>query len=146
LEVLVLPVLVSSCARVSKEAGFGDVQGLAGQRMAYRLHWNQGTAADAEVEKMIARLLENEMARRLHAVGNLGALELASEQGDVEQSRIALLESETKLLMVREKLNGLMGLWGRQTSWQVTDQLPELPPEEHNLEQLDFERKNFANF
>jgi len=265
--ILVLPVLISSCAQVSKEAGFGDVQGLVGQRKAYRLHWNQGTAADAEVEEIIARLLENEltrdvavqiallnnprlqaayeelgvtqadvveaglldnpvifgrtrfpdryprmtnlefgitqnflnllmrparqqlaavrfervrlevadkvislaaevqkgyydvlaagqinrmrrlimetaqtsyeMARRLHAAGNLGALELANEQGDFEQSRVALLESETKLLMAREKLTGLMGLWGRQTSWQITDQLPELPPEEHDLEQLE---------
>ena len=264
---VVLPVLLLSCAQVPKEAGFGDVKGLVGQRMDYRLHWNQGTEADAEVEKMIAGMLENElapdavvqiallnnprlqaiyeelgvtqadvveagllenpvffgqarfpdryprmtnlefgitqnflnllmlparkklaaiqfervklrvadevialaaevqksyyevlsakqvnrmrhliteaaqnayeMARRLHAAGNIGALELANEQGQFEQSRIAVAESESKLLAAREKLTGLLGLWGRQTTWMIPDQLPEVPPEEHNLEHLE---------
>ena len=267
LGLLVLPVLVLSCAQVPKEAGFGDVQGLVGQRMDYRLHWNQGTDADAEVEKTIARMLANEltldaavqiallnnsrlqaayeelgitqadvveaglldnpvlfgrarfpdryprmtnlefgitqnflnllmrparkkvaaiqfervkldvadkvtalaaavqkgyyevlaarqvnrmrrlmaeaaqnsyeMAARLHAAGNLGALELAIEQGQFEQARIALAESESKLLAGREKLTGIMGLWGRQTSWSIPEQLPDLPLQEHNLEHLE---------
>ncbi|MBT8365209.1 MAG: TolC family protein, partial [Deltaproteobacteria bacterium] len=262
-----LPVLLFSCAQVPKEARFGDVQGLVGQRMDYRLYWNQGTEADAEVEKMIARMLENEltpdavvqiallnnprlqatyeelgvtqadvvdagllenpkifglarfpdryprmtnldfaiiqnflnllmlparkrlatiqferaklrvadevislaadvqksyyevlaakqvsqmgrlitegaqnsyeMAHRLHTAGNIGALELANEQGQFEQARIALAESESNLLATREKLTRLMGLWGRQTTWMIPDQLPEVPPEEHNLEALE---------
>jgi cobalt-zinc-cadmium efflux system outer membrane protein len=30
-----------------------------------------------------------------------------------------------------------MGLWGRQTSWLIPDQLPEVPPKELNLEHLE---------
>jgi len=264
---MVLPVLILSCAQVPKEAGFGDVQGLVQQRMDYRLHWNQGTEADAEVEDAIARmvdeeltldavvqiallnnprlqatyedlgvtqadvveagLLENpvlfgrvrfpdryprmtnlefgitqnflnllmlparkrqaavqfervklkvadevivtaaevekgyyrilaagqvnrmrrliaeaaqnsyEMARRMKAAGNIGALELAHEQGQFEQARIAVAESESRLLAARETLTRLMGLWGRQTSWKIRDQLPDLPPQEHNLADLE---------
>ncbi len=268
LGLVVLPVLLLNCAQVPKEAGFGDVQGLVGQRMDYRLHWNQGTDADAEVEEMIARMLENEltqdavlqiallnnpglqatyeelgvtqadvveagllqnpvfsgqarfpdryprmtnlefgvtqnflnllmlparkrlaaiqferaklhvadevislaaaaqksyyevlaakqvnqirrlvtaasqnsyeMARRLHVAGNIGALELANEQGQFEQSRIGLAESESRLLAAREKLTALMGLWGSQTDWLLPDQLPEMPPEEEpNLADLE---------
>ncbi|UCD80230.1 MAG: TolC family protein [Desulfobacterales bacterium] len=264
---LILPVLLFSCAQVPKEAGFGDVQGLVGQRMDHHLHWNQGTEADADVETMISRLLETEltldavvqiallnnprlqatyeelgvtqadvveagllknpvffgqarfpdryprmtnlefgitqnfltllmlparkklatiqferaklrvadevialaadvqksyyevlaakqvnqmrkliteaaqhsyeMAGRLHGAGNISALALVNEQGQFEQTRIALAESETKLLTARERLTGLMGLWGRQTSWKIPGQLPDLPPEEHHLEDLE---------
>ena len=255
------------CAQVPREAGFDDVQGLVGQRIDYRLHWNQGTEADAEVEKAVeqmlkkeltldaaiqisllnnprlqavyeelgitqadvveAGLLENpvifgqarfpdrspsltnlefgvtqnflnilmlparkklaaiqfeqiklkaaenvinmaadvqkgfyealaakqvnrmrkliaeaarnshEMAGRLYGAGNIGALELANEQGQFEQARIALAKSEAELLSAREKLTGLMGLWGKQTTWTVPDLLPELPQEEVRLEHLE---------
>jgi len=267
LGLVVLPVFFLSCAQVPKEAGFSDVQDLVGQRMDYRLLWNQGSEADEAVEKMIARMLENEltpdavvqiallnnprlqatyeelgvtqadvveagllqnpvffgqarfpdryprmanlefgitqnflnllmlparkklaaiqfesaklrvadevislaaeveksyyevlaakqvnqmrklitataqnsyeMALRLQAAGNLGALELANEQGQFEQTRIALAESESRLLAAREKLTALMGLWGRQTSWLISEQLPELPLEENNLADLE---------
>jgi len=263
----VFPALVLSCAQVPREAGFGDVQKLVEERIDYRLHWNQGTDADVEVEKMIdqmladelnldavvqiallnnprlqatyeelgvsqadvvaAGLLENpvifgqarfpdryprltnlefgvtqnflnllmlparkklaavqferaklraadevitlasevqksyydvlgakqvkqmsalisaaaqrsfEMARRLHAAGNIGALELAHEQGQFEQTRIALADSETRVLAAREKLTELMGLWGKHTLWKIPAQLPDVPQQEHGLEHLE---------
>ena len=263
----VLPAIFLSCAQVPREAGFGDVQNLVEDRIDYRLHWNQGTEADAAVETMIdqmiandldldavvqiallnnprlqatyeelgvtqadvvaAGLLENpvifgqarfpdryprltnlefgvtqnflsilmlparkklaavqferaklrvadevitlaaevqksyyevlgakqvkqmrelitaaaqrsfEMAARLHEAGNLGALELANEQGQFEQTRIALADSETRLLAAREKLTRLMGLWGKHTSWKIPAQLPEVPQQEHGLEHLE---------
>jgi len=263
----VLPGLLLSCAQVPREAGFGEVQGLVEEKIDYRLHWNQGTDADVEVEKMIAEmladelnldavvqiallnnprlqatyeelgvsqadvvaagLLENpvifgqarfpdryprlanlefgvtqnflnllmlparkkltavqferaklqvadevitlasevqksyydvlgakqvkqmsalisaaaqrsfEMARRLHAAGNIGALELAHEQGQFEQTRIALADSETRVLVAREKLTELMGLWGKHTTWKIPAQLPDVPQQEHGLEHLE---------
>jgi cobalt-zinc-cadmium efflux system outer membrane protein len=50
--------MASGCAQVPKEAGFGDVEDLVAQRIDYRLHWNQGTGADREVDKAIADLLK----------------------------------------------------------------------------------------
>jgi len=263
----VFPALVLSCAQVPREAGFGDVRGLVEERMDYRLHWNQGTDADVEVEKLIdqmladelnldavvqiallnnprlqatyeelgvsqadvvaAGLLENpvifgqarfpdrsprltnlefgvtqnflnllmlparkklaavqferaklqvadeviglasevqksyydvlgakqvkqmsalisaaaqrsfEMARSMHAAGNIGALELAHEQGQFEQTRIALADSETRVLVAREKLTELMGLWGKHDLWKIPAQLPDVPQQEHGLEHLE---------
>jgi cobalt-zinc-cadmium efflux system outer membrane protein len=49
---------MTGCAQVPKEAGFSDVEEFVGQRVDYRLHWNQGTEADREVEKTIAELLK----------------------------------------------------------------------------------------
>jgi len=263
----VLPPILLSCAQVPKESGFKDVQGLVGERIEYRLHWNQGTDADVEVEKLIDQLLANElnldavvqiallnnsrlqasyeelgvtqadvvaaglldnpvifgqarfpdryprlsnlefgvtqnflnllmlparkklaavqfkraklrvseevitlaaevqksyydvlgakqlkqmraliattaqrsleMALRLNEAGNIGALELANEQGQFEQTRIALADSETRLLVAREKLTGMMGLWGKHISWKIPAQLPEVPPQEYGLEHLE---------
>jgi cobalt-zinc-cadmium efflux system outer membrane protein len=54
-------IFVAGCAQVPKEAGFNDVKDLVGQRVDYRLHWNQETEADREVEMAIEELLKNEL-------------------------------------------------------------------------------------
>jgi cobalt-zinc-cadmium efflux system outer membrane protein len=51
----------AGCAQVPKEAGFNEVKDLVEQRVDYRLHWNQETEADHEVEKAIEELLKNEL-------------------------------------------------------------------------------------
>jgi cobalt-zinc-cadmium efflux system outer membrane protein len=55
-------VLVTGCAQVPKEAGFGDVQALIHQRVDYRLHWNQGSAEDEQVSRAIDDLLDQELS------------------------------------------------------------------------------------
>ncbi len=60
--IMLLAILVVGCAQVPKEAGFGDVQQIVGQRVDYRLHWNQGSDADAEVSAAIEKLLASELS------------------------------------------------------------------------------------
>ena len=55
---LLLVLIVTGCAQVPKEAGFNDVDNLVGDRVNYRLSWNQGTETDREVEKAIQDLLK----------------------------------------------------------------------------------------
>lgn len=57
-----LIVVITGCAQVPKEAGFGDVQKLVHQRMDYRLHWNQGSTADEQVARAIEELLKQELS------------------------------------------------------------------------------------
>lgn len=57
-----LIVVITGCAQVPKEAGFGDVQELIHQRVNYRLHWNQGSTADEQVARAIDDLLTNEVS------------------------------------------------------------------------------------
>ena len=262
-----LIMVITGCAQVPKEAGFGDVQKLVHQRIDYRLHWNQGSAEDEQVARAIedlikkelsvdaavqiallnnqqlqatyedlgitqadvveAGLLENpvffgqarfpdkspsmtnlefevtqnflnilmlparkklaamqfeevklrvadevlkladdvraayyqtlgasqikqmrqhiaeaagasyEMARRIHAAGNISDLNLASEQGHYEQARMDYAESTTIVVETREQLIRLMGLWGAQTKWKVPGMLPDVPAEEIALEHLE---------
>ena len=56
-----LVLFTAGCAQVPKEAGFNDVKGLVEQRVEYRIHWNQETEADREVEKAIEELLKIEL-------------------------------------------------------------------------------------
>ena len=54
-------LITTGCAQVPKEAGFNDVKGLVEQRVDYRIHWNQETEADHQVESAIDELLKNEL-------------------------------------------------------------------------------------
>ena len=54
-------LITTGCAQVPKEAGFNEVKGLVEQRVDYRIHWNQETEADLEVERAIDELLKNEL-------------------------------------------------------------------------------------
>jgi outer membrane protein, heavy metal efflux system len=265
--VLLSLVLAMGCAHIPKEAGFGDVQRLVGERVDHRLHWNRGSAEDDRVAEAIDKLLAEElsadaavqiallnngslqasydelgitqadvvqagllenpvfmgrvrfphappsvtnlefdvaqdflsllmlparkrlaaaqfeqtklhvatevlklaievekayyellgaksvaalrrlvvetgeasydMARRLHGAGNLSDLNLSNERGQYEQARVMLAKSEAKVLTVRERLTRLMGLWGRDRSWEVPGRLPDLPRDEIPLEHLE---------
>jgi outer membrane protein TolC len=78
-----------------------------------------------------------EAARQLHAAGNITALDLATEQAAYEQARISVAEGEAELLDGRERLNVLLGVFGKGTEWQITERLPEPAKQEDELEGLE---------
>lgn len=78
-----------------------------------------------------------ELAIRQHEAGNISDLDLENEQALFEQTKLDLAQSEAVSLAARERLNGLMGLWGAQTTWRIIPALPELPPEEVNFERVE---------
>lgn len=70
-----------------------------------------------------------ETARQLHAAGNITALDLATEHAAYEAARVAVAEREADLLDDREHLNVLLGLHGPETTWQVAQNLADVPTE-----------------
>ena len=52
---------VAGCASVPREAGFGDVRRVVADRTGQRVHWNQGTSADAAVADSVRALLQKEL-------------------------------------------------------------------------------------
>lgn len=78
-----------------------------------------------------------ELARRIHAAGNLSDRSLAIEQGMYESTRVEWARAEAAVLAAREELTRRLGLWGRDTDWTLPDGLPPLPPEELSLEALE---------
>jgi cobalt-zinc-cadmium efflux system outer membrane protein len=78
-----------------------------------------------------------ELAQKLHAAGNLTDLRLAEEQSAYDRARLDSARARSENLLRREELNRLLGLWGSQTAWALSDPLPPLPPSDPTPEGLE---------
>jgi cobalt-zinc-cadmium efflux system outer membrane protein len=78
-----------------------------------------------------------DLAKRLHDAGNTTDLNFSTEQAQFEQAKLDLAVAETNVLNGRERLNVLMGLWGNNTQWTVTQHLPDLPTDEINMDGIE---------
>ncbi len=106
------------------QAAFYTVQ--AGQQLTNRL------TLIVEVNEAAA-----DIAKRQHDAGNINDLELQNQQATYAQSRLDFARAQAQLRSDREKLNRLLGLWGKQTTWQVENELPELPEKELPFENVE---------
>lgn len=79
----------------------------------------------------------SELARRQHEAGTLNELEAVNQQAIYDQSKVDLAQAEAQMTADREHLNRLLGLWGNQTQWTITDHLPPIPPNEIALTHLE---------
>lgn len=76
-------------------------------------------------------------AQVLHRAGNLTELDLLTEQSAYEGARIAVTETEAELINARERLNVLMGLFGRASTWQISTRMPEPAASLGDLDRLE---------
>ena len=109
----------------------GIVLDLAGE---VRSAFYEAQAAE-QLQEMRATVLDAstasyELAKLLRKAGNVRELDLANERALLEQAKIDLASAETQALTQRERLNELMGLWGREAKWKMAARLPEVPTEE----------------
>ena len=68
-----------------------------------------------------------ELAQRQYAAGNLSKRELTLQRAFHAQTLLEVAQAETQLEADREKLNRLMGLWGKDTLWRMPERLPPIP-------------------
>ncbi len=68
-----------------------------------------------------------DLAQRQHEAGNITDLALAQQQATYSRSRFDVATTEAEIRRNREKLNRLLGLWGTDTDWQISGELPEVP-------------------
>lgn len=66
-------------------------------------------------------------AAALRKAGNITELEFEQNQSFLTTAKLELSQAEARSDEMREKLNVLMGLTGKQTYWAAPSQLPELP-------------------
>jgi len=78
-----------------------------------------------------------DIARRQHDAGNINDLELHNQQATYAQSRLDLARAGAQVRSDRERLNRLLGLWGKQTAWRIDEAMPSPPEEELPLENLE---------
>jgi len=77
-----------------------------------------------------------DLSRRQYDAGNINDLELHNQQAAYAQARLDFAQARTQTRIERERLNRLLGLWGKQTDWKLADELPSLPQKELPLENL----------
>jgi cobalt-zinc-cadmium efflux system outer membrane protein len=77
------------------------------------------------------------LAETQHAAGNTSDLDLVNERTLYEQLRTDVKRSEADLLVAREALSRLLGLWGADAGFRVPARLPDPPPAEAPLQHLE---------
>lgn len=105
----------------------------------------QAAAEVVELRRTVVRAFDAsaDLATRLRQAGNITELEAATQRAFFEESRLELQQAEQNAASARERLNALMGLWGRGVGWQAAPRLPERPvqgPATDQLESLAIER------
>ena len=78
-----------------------------------------------------------DVAQRQYDAGNITELELHNLQATYAQSRLDFAQAQAQARADRERLNRLLGLWGKQTNWKIADELPPLPEKELPLENVE---------
>lgn len=84
-----------------------------------------------------AALAASELAKRQAEAGNRSELSQVTEQGLFEQVDLDAGRSEGDVVVARERLTRLMGVWGQAATFRVPDRLAGLPKEEVSLEHLE---------
>jgi outer membrane protein, multidrug efflux system len=78
-----------------------------------------------------------ELARRMVQSGNLSKLNQAQYQVKLIDAAIALARAEQASFEAREQLIQVLGLWGEQTQFTLTERLPALPESPLDLPNLE---------
>ncbi len=99
----------------------------------------QGAQQIAAMRRAILDTAETslDLATRQHEAGNISDADLGNEEALYEQVRMDLAKSRAEILMAREKLTRLMGLWGEAAGWTISDRLPDLPASDPPLEHVE---------
>lgn len=96
--------------------------------------------ADQQIFELRTTVLESlaasaKAAEEIHAAGNMTDLDLESHRVLYEEARVNVSSAETALATSREKLNVLLGLWGKDVIWTAAGRLQD--PEEITRDSLD---------
>jgi outer membrane protein TolC len=78
-----------------------------------------------------------EAAQALHDAGNVTDLDLSTQQSAEQGAQLQLDQAEADAVDVRERLNVLLGLFGRDTGWRIQGPLPEPAAAIGPLERLE---------
>lgn len=102
----------------------------------YRVQANQ-QIAELLTQVVSATGASYEAAQRLLEAGNVFSLDVARERALYEEARLALAAAEADMIVDRERLNRLMGLWGPEITWDVHNRLAPLPEAPLSLDELE---------
>lgn len=76
----------------------------------------------------------HDAARRLHEAGNIPDTDLYIEHARHAQALLDLADARAALALSRQDLSRLMGVWGDDSDWVISESLPDLPESEINTD------------
>ncbi|NGX32310.1 MAG: hypothetical protein K1060chlam4_00351 [Candidatus Anoxychlamydiales bacterium] len=88
---------------------------------------------------LLAEELSYEVAQRLFKAGNIKELDLEIKRSSYEQLKLEVASQEIIILENKEKLNILMGLWGKNIDWSYLSTLPRIAQKEESLNNVENE-------
>lgn len=78
-----------------------------------------------------------ELARRMHAAGNLSDRDYVAEVDAFEEARLTHAEAVAERVAAEERLHRALGVWAPDASWSLPHALPAIPGHEARLEGLE---------
>ncbi len=103
--------------------------------------WINAVAAQQTAQYMqdakLAAEAGGELARRMARVGNWSRLDQAREQVFLADATTQLARAQQTAFAEREKLIRLLGLWGQQTQFTLSDRLPDLPKAAQDMNDIE---------
>lgn len=141
LELLTIPlrkkIAAAQFEAAKRRVGQAVVDLAADAQSAY--YTLQGSEQMLEMRQSVAEATSAaaEASKRIHDAGNSTDLEFRNDQKLALQAKLDLAAAEAEVVLDRERLNVLMGLWGPQTRWTIGNHLPGLPTEEPKGEGLE---------
>lgn len=78
-----------------------------------------------------------ELATRLREAGNITELALAQQRSSFEEARLETARAAAEATRARERVNTLLGLWGRGVRWTADARLPKLDERPIELAKLE---------
>lgn len=99
----------------------------------------QAATAQLEIQRGLTQAAEvsDELARLQLDAGNTTPLERELFAAAFDEARIELADAELELVVAREQLTRLLGLWGDDVAWTLAAPLAELPEVEPSLGDLE---------
>jgi len=79
----------------------------------------------------------NELSERQYKAGNINDLQLADQQAVLQSTQLEFDRARAQLRLDRDRLNRVLGLWGSNAEWTISEGLPSLPAGELSVNQLD---------
>lgn len=110
---------------------------IAETRRAYINYVAEAASNELWRTALLAGEASYETAVRLRQAGNIPEITLLRERDFYERIKLALTQSDLRLVRRREILNQWMGLWGGATNWSTPTQLPEIAPELPQIANLE---------
>ncbi|HVY46975.1 MAG TPA: TolC family protein [Minicystis sp.] len=78
-----------------------------------------------------------DVARRQHEAGNISDFDLVNEENVHAQIRLDAARARGDVVVARERLTRLLGLFGGDAAYRIDERLPALPPSEPDLRHLE---------